>query len=88
MTYDTYESNEEMIAKLQAGATGYDIIVPTGYVVPVLVATGLIAPLHRKYLTNWGNLSPIFQNLPTDPGTRTPCRGSGARRGSPTGATR
>ena len=69
VTYDTYESNEEMIAKLQAGATGYDIIVPTGYVVPVLVATGLIAPLHRKYLTNWGNVSPIFQNLPTDPGT-------------------
>ncbi len=69
VTYDTYESNEEMIAKLQAGATGYDIIVPTGYVIPVLVATGLIAPLHRKYLTNWGNVSPIFQNLPTDPGT-------------------
>ena len=68
VTYDTYESAEEMIAKLQAGATGYDVIVPTGYVVPVLVATGLVAPLHRKYLTNWGNLSPIFQDLPTDPG--------------------
>jgi len=68
VTYDTYESNEEMIAKLVAGATGYDIIVPTCYVVPVLLATGLIAPLHRRYLTNWSNLSPIFQNLPTDPG--------------------
>ena len=68
VTYDTYESNEEMIAKLQAGATGYDIIVPTGYVVPVLVATDLIVPLHRKYLTNWNNVSPIFQNLLTDPG--------------------
>jgi spermidine/putrescine-binding protein len=68
VTYDTYESNEEMIAKLVAGATGYDVIVPTGYVVPVLLATGLIAPLNRKYLANWGNVSPIFQNLPTDPG--------------------
>ena len=29
VTYDTYESNEEMVAKLQAGATGYDIIVPS-----------------------------------------------------------
>jgi spermidine/putrescine-binding protein len=67
VTYDTYESNEEMIAKLVAGATGYDIIVPTGYVVPVLLATGLIAPLTRKYLTNEGNLSPIFRHLPTDP---------------------
>jgi len=70
VTYDTYESAEEMIAKLMAGASGYDIIVPTGYVVPVLLATGLIAPLTRKYLTNWGNVSPIFQNLPTDPGNR------------------
>jgi spermidine/putrescine-binding protein len=70
VTYDTYESAEEMIAKLVAGATGYDIIVPTGYVVPVLLATGLIAPLSRQYLTNWVNVSPIFQNLPTDPGNR------------------
>ena len=70
VTYDTYESAEEMIAKLMAGASGYDIIVPTGYVVPVLLATGLIAPLTRRYLTNWGNVSPLFQNLPTDPGNR------------------
>jgi spermidine/putrescine transport system substrate-binding protein len=67
VTYDTYESNEEMVAKLQAGASGYDIIVPSGYIIPVLVATDLIAPINRKYLTNWGNVSPIFQNLPTDP---------------------
>jgi spermidine/putrescine-binding protein len=69
VTYDTYESNEEMLAKLQAGATGYDIIVPSGYSVPVLVATGLIEPINRKYLTNWSNVSPIFQNTPTDPGS-------------------
>jgi spermidine/putrescine transport system substrate-binding protein len=69
VTYDTYESNEEMVAKLQAGATGYDIIVPSGYIIPVLVATDLIAPLDKRYLTNWGNVSPIFQNLPSDPGS-------------------
>jgi spermidine/putrescine transport system substrate-binding protein len=69
VTYDTYESNEEMVAKLQAGATGYDIIVPSGYVIPVLTAGGLIAPIDQRYLTNWGNVSPIFQNLPTDPGS-------------------
>jgi spermidine/putrescine transport system substrate-binding protein len=68
VTYDTYESNEEMVAKLQAGATGYDIIVPSGYILPVLVATDLIGPLNKTYLTNWGNVSPIFQNLPSDPG--------------------
>jgi spermidine/putrescine transport system substrate-binding protein len=67
VTYDTYESAEEMLAKLQAGASGYDLIMPTGYIVPVLVASDLIRPVNRKYLTNWGNVSPIFQNLPTDP---------------------
>ena len=69
VTYDTYESNEEMVAKLQAGATGYDIIVPSGYIIPVLTATELIEPINRRYLTNWGNLSPIFQDTPQDPGS-------------------
>ena len=69
VTYDTYESNEEMVAKLQAGATGYDIVVPSGYIIPVLVATDLITPLNKKYLTNWGNVATIFQNLPSDPGS-------------------
>src|SRR5215217_2612770 len=66
VSYDTYESNEEMVAKLQAGASGYDIIVPSGYILPVLVATNLIVPLRRSYLPNSKNLSPIFQNLPAD----------------------
>ncbi|MFL5403447.1 MAG: PotD/PotF family extracellular solute-binding protein, partial [Gemmatimonadales bacterium] len=70
VTYDTYESNEEMVAKLQAGAGGYDIVVPSGYIIPVMVATDLIAPINRKYITNFGNISPIFQNLPTDHGNK------------------
>ncbi|HEU4681031.1 MAG TPA: spermidine/putrescine ABC transporter substrate-binding protein, partial [Gemmatimonadales bacterium] len=67
VSYDVYESNEEMVAKLQAGASGYDIVVPSGYIIPVMVATDLITPVNKKYLTNWDNVSPIFQNLPTDP---------------------
>jgi spermidine/putrescine transport system substrate-binding protein len=67
VTYDTYESNEEMVAKLQAGASGYDIVVPSGYIVPVLLATDLIVPLSKQYLTNWGNVAPIFIDPPYDP---------------------
>ncbi|HEU5304706.1 MAG TPA: spermidine/putrescine ABC transporter substrate-binding protein [Gemmatimonadales bacterium] len=70
VSYDTYESNEEMVAKLQAGAGGYDIVVPSGYIIPVMVATDLVSPINKKYITHWGNVSPIFQNLPTDPGNR------------------
>src|SRR5919107_2255154 len=70
VTYDTYESNEEMVAKLQAGASGYDIVVPSGYIIPVLVATDMIMPLNNKYLTNAANVSPIFRKLPSDPGDK------------------
>ena len=67
VTYDTYESNEEMVAKLQAGASGYDIVVPSGYIIPVLVATDMIMPINQKYITNVANISSIFRKLPSDP---------------------
>jgi spermidine/putrescine transport system substrate-binding protein len=67
VTYDTYESNEEMVAKLQAGASGYDIVVPSNYIVPVMTATGLATELNKKYLTNLGNLAPTFVNPVFDP---------------------
>jgi spermidine/putrescine-binding protein len=68
VTYDTYESNEEMLAKLQAGAAGYDVVFPTGYIAEAMIATGMLAPIRRELLTNWTNLSPIFLDPPFDPG--------------------
>jgi spermidine/putrescine-binding protein len=67
VTYDVYESNEEMLAKLITGASGYDLVFPSSYAVTVLLATGLAAPIHRQYLTNWGNVAPLFLNPPFDP---------------------
>jgi spermidine/putrescine transport system substrate-binding protein len=67
VNYRTYESNEELVAKLQTGVSGYDLVVPSGYVIAVLAARDLIMPLHRQYLPNWGNLSSIFLGLPSDP---------------------
>ena len=68
VTYDTYESNEEMVAKLQAGASGYDIVVPSNYIVPVMTAINLAYPLNRKYIPNLANLAPTFVNPVFDPG--------------------
>lgn len=70
VTYDTYESNEDLIAKLQAGATGYDLIVPSNYAVKVLQELGLLAPIDRSVLANWGNVDPVFLDQPFDPGNR------------------
>jgi spermidine/putrescine transport system substrate-binding protein len=66
--YDTYESNEDLIAKLQAGATGYDLVVPSNYAVRVLRELDLVAPLDRGFLTNWSNLAPGFTSQAFDPG--------------------
>lgn len=70
VVYDTFESSEELLARLQAGASGYDLVVPTTYGVAALIATGLIAPLSTRYLANLGNLAPVFRGLPHDPHNR------------------
>lgn len=67
--YDNYESNEEVLAKLQAGASGYDLVCPSGYSVPAMRALDLIGPLDRSLLPNLGNISDIFGDLPFDPGS-------------------
>lgn len=70
VTYDTFESAEEMVAKLQAGATGYDIVVPPTYAVSTLLAVDLLAPLSVRYLPNLKNLAPLFRGLEHDPENR------------------
>lgn len=70
VTYDTYESNEEMVAKLVAGGSGYDLVGPSGYLVPVLVEGGLLQPLDHAVLGNWANLLPYFVNAAADQGGR------------------
>jgi len=70
VTYDTFESSEEMVAKLQAGARGYDLVVPPTYALAALRATGLIAPLSPGYLSNRANLAPLFRGLAHDPDDR------------------
>jgi spermidine/putrescine transport system substrate-binding protein len=67
VSYDTYESNEQMVAKLVAGGGGYDLIVPTGYLWPVLHQMGAIQRLKRRYLTQLANLAPDFQRTANDP---------------------
>ncbi len=49
---DTFDSNESMYAKLMAGASGYDIIMPTEYVVPLLVKAGIVDAVDMSQLPN------------------------------------
>lgn len=62
---DFYDSNEAMLAQLQAGAV-YDLIVPSDYMVGIMIDEGLLMPLDKDALTNVGNLDPDFVNPPYD----------------------
>jgi spermidine/putrescine-binding protein len=68
--YDTFASNEDLLAKLQAGATGYDVIFPSDYMVTQMVELGLLAEIDVNGLSNWGNVDPDLIDPPFDPGNR------------------
>ncbi len=63
-----FNSNGEMFAKLQAGGVSqYDIIVPSNYLVPRLIETGLVQALDHGAIPNLGNLMPKFIDPAYDP---------------------
>jgi spermidine/putrescine transport system substrate-binding protein len=64
---DFYASNEDLQAKLQGGARGYDLIVPTGYMVQILAEANLLTEIDWSKLPNVEkNLDPKFKGLPFD----------------------
>lgn len=67
---DYYSDNEEMLAKLAAGATGYDIIVPTGNAMETLIREHALRPLDKSKLPNLKNINPAYLNTPFDPGNQ------------------
>lgn len=62
-----FASNEDMFAKLQTGAGGYDVVVPSDYAVRILARQGLLAPLDHRNIPNIKNLAPRFRNPAYDP---------------------
>ena len=65
---DYYSDNEEMLAKLEAGAAGYDLLVPTGNAVESLIRRGALRPVDKSRLSNLGNLKPEYRDPWYDPG--------------------
>ena len=64
---DTYENNEALIAKLQTGVTGYDLVVPSDYAVEQLIGMGLLLAIDRNNLRNFTDLDPKFLGQYFDP---------------------
>jgi putrescine transport system substrate-binding protein len=70
VNYQTFENNEALHAKLVAGNTGYDIVVPGAVFAKPQIDGGLLAKLDKSKISHYGNLDPaIMQKLSTiDPG--------------------
>ncbi len=67
---DTFSSNEELLAKLQGGASGYDVTVPSDFMVTIMAREGLLAELDLSQIPNARFLSAGLQRLPFDPDHR------------------
>jgi spermidine/putrescine transport system substrate-binding protein len=67
VTMDTYTSNEEAVAKIRAGNSGYSLLIPTDYAAGILIDEGLAHPLDRGNIPNIENLNPDQMGLYYDP---------------------
>jgi len=70
VTYDVYDSEETMDARLLAGSSGYDVVVASTEYFGREIKAGVYIPLDRSKLPNWKNLDPRILAIQTahDPG--------------------
>jgi spermidine/putrescine transport system permease protein len=70
VNYSTFSSNEEMLAKLMAGGSNYDLVVSSDYMVDILAKQNLIQPIDIKNISNFKNLDKNLINLDFDKGNK------------------
>jgi putrescine transport system substrate-binding protein len=70
--YDNFDNNEIVHAKLVAGKTGYDVVVPSSYWAKIQADGGLLMKLDKSKLPNYKNLDPALQEqlAKLDPGNQ------------------
>lgn len=67
VSLDTYSSNEEMLARIQAGATGYDIIFPSVHMQDIMIQLGLLARTEINQHPDFERIDPAFLISREDP---------------------
>ncbi len=67
VNYDTFSSNEDMYAKLSAGAVSYDVVVPSDYMIARMADEGLLLELNYDNIPNISNIDENFRGLFYDP---------------------
>ena len=67
VNYDTFASNEDMYAKLSAGAVSYDVVIPSDYMIARMAAEGMLLELDFDNIPNYANIDAEFKGLFYDP---------------------
>lgn len=67
VTLDTYSTNEEMLARIQAGASGYDIVWPSVHMHDIMQHLGLLQAAHPNQMPGWENIDPAALRSKEDP---------------------
>ena len=67
VTLDNYGNNEEMLAKIQAGATGYDIVFPSVHMQDIMTSLDLLQPVGFQSLKGHENIDPVYFKANSDP---------------------
>ena len=65
--YETFDSNEAMMTKIEQGGTSYDIAVPSEYAIETMKEKDLLLPIDHSKIPNLKNIDPYFLDLPFDP---------------------
>ncbi|MCD2174840.1 extracellular solute-binding protein [Rhizobium sp. C4] len=68
VTVTEYDSNESAIAKIEAGGHGFDIIMPSAYVVPTYIQKGLLLKSEPSSMSNFKNVDPKWVDVTWDSG--------------------
>ena len=70
VNYTTYASNEDMYAKLRSGSTGYDIVIPSEYMIERMINEGMLEELNFDNIPNAQYIAPEFKGQYYDPDNR------------------
>lgn len=70
VNYQTYDSNEALYGKLAGGATGYDVIIPSDYMIGQMIDEDMLEPLNFDNIPNFSDVDPALLNPEYDPENR------------------
>ena len=62
VNYTTYASNEDLYAKLRSGSTGYDVIIPSDYMIQRMINEDMLEKLNFDNIPNAQYIAPEFTN--------------------------